>query len=257
MRIRLLAAPVPLLLAALAAAPAAPSPAVAQEAARPSSLPVGEVERIVREYLLREPEVIYEAIQELQRRQQAEAATRQQAALAANGDAVFRHPKDPVGGDAGGRVTLVEFFDYRCGYCRSMSAELRAMLEADGDLRFVFKELPVLGPDSLVAAKAALAANALRPERYAGFHFALMQSKDLTQEAVLALAERHGYERAALAGEMDAPWVAVHIEETRVLAEKLGISGTPSFVVGDTLIPGAVPVAELAAKVAEERQRTN
>lgn len=231
---------------------AAPLPAAAA-----GQLPVAEVERIVKEYLLREPEVIYQAIQELQRRQQAEAATRQQAAIATNGKDIFRDPRDPIGGNAQGRVTLVEFFDYRCGYCRSMSADLREFLAGDGDLRFVFKEFPVLGPESLVAARAALAASQLDPSRYTAFHFALMQSKELTDDAILGLAERHGYDRAALEREMDASWVAAQIEKTKALADKLGISGTPSFVIGDTLIPGAVPIAELTAKVAEERGRAN
>lgn len=239
-------------IAATAAAMAAPLPAAAAD-----QVPAAEIERVVKEYLLREPEVIYQAIQELQRRQQAEAASKQQAAIAANGEAIFRDRRDPIGGSANGRVTLVEFFDYRCGYCRSMSAELRDLVAGDRDLRFVFKELPVLGPESVVAARAALAASELDPARYTGFHFALMQSKELTDEAILDLAARHGYDRAALQREMDAPWVAAHIEETRALADKLGISGTPSFVIGDTLIPGAVAVAELAAKVAEARAQAN
>jgi protein-disulfide isomerase len=206
---------------------------------------------------MREPQVIYEAIQELQRRQQAEAATRQQAAIATNRSDIFRHAQDPVGGSPDGRVTLVEFFDYRCGYCRSMAGELRDMVATDRDLRFVFKELPVLGPESLVAARAGLAASRLDPVRYVDFHFALMQSKELTEEAILDLASGHGFDPEALGREMDAPWVKAHIEETRALADKLGITGTPSFVIGDTLIPGAVAVAELAAKVAEERGRAN
>ena len=107
---------------------------------------------------MREPEVIYQAIQELQKRQQAEEATRQQATIAEQGDQIFRHADDPIAGNEAGDVTLVEFFDYRCGYCRNMTPGLQQLIDADPKLRFVFKELPVLGPDSVVAAKAALAA---------------------------------------------------------------------------------------------------
>lgn len=236
---------------ALGSACAAPTPAWAAD----PSLPVPEIERIVREYLLREPEVIYQAIQELQRRQKAEEAARQQAAIASSHDEIYRNAEDPVHGREDARVTLVEFFDYRCGYCRSMSANLRKLMEGDRDLRFVFKELPVLGPDSVVAAKAALAANKLDPARYADFHFALMQAKDLSQEAVLALAESKGYDPEALRAEMDASWVAARIDANHDLANRLGINGTPSFVIGDTLIPGAVDMGELVGKISEQRRQ--
>lgn len=221
------------------------------------TLPVPEIERIVREYLLREPEVIYQAIQELQKKQRAEEAARQQAAVVSNRDEIFGHGEDPVAGAPDGKVTLVEFFDYQCGYCRSMSADLQKLIKGHKDLRFVFKELPVLGPDSLMAAKAALAANRLDPRRYPDFHFALMQSRELSREAVLKVAAEQGYDEAALAREMEAGWVAAHIEATRSLAEKLGINGTPSFVIGDTLIPGAVEVSELARRINAELEQAN
>jgi protein-disulfide isomerase len=217
-------------------------------------LPTEEVERIVREYLLREPVVIYQAIQELQKRQQIAETSRQKAMIAQHGDDIFRHRDDPVAGNPSGDVTLVEFFDYRCGYCRSMSASLRALIGADEQLRFVFKELPVLGPESVAAARAGLAAAKLDKGSYAGFHFALMESKDLTQDAILQVAVRHGYDREELAAEMNQGWVQARIDENLALAEKLGISGTPSFVVGETLIPGAVEIGQLAGLVGAQRE---
>src|SRR5215207_1497859 len=126
-----------------------------------AGLPKAEVEKIVREYLLREPEIIYQAIQELQKRQQAAEATRQQEMIVAHADDIFRHADDPIAGNAKGDVTVVEFFDYHCGYCRSMVGDLRDLVTGDQQIRFVFKELPVLGPDSVTAAKAALAASKL------------------------------------------------------------------------------------------------
>lgn len=249
MRARWLPAPPVWLLAALAFWPGL--------AAAEDKLTVPEIERIVREYLLREPEVIYQAIQELQARQRAAEEARQQAVIASSRDEIYRDARDPVAGKADGKVTLVEFFDYRCGYCRSMAGGLRKLIEGHGELRFVFKELPVLGPDSLVAAKAALAANRLDPARYPELHFALMQSKELTPEAVLSVAAGVGYDPAALAREMEAGWVTAHIESTRALAEKLGITGTPSFVLGDTVIPGAIDVGELASQVNDQLQKTN
>ncbi len=216
-----------------------------------------EIEKIVRDYLMREPQVIYDAIQELQKRQQAAEADRQKDTIAKRSDEIFRHPGDPIAGDADGDVTLVEFFDYRCGYCRSMAGNLRSLVGTDDRLRFVFKELPVLGPDSVVAAKAALAAAKLDHDKYYDFHMALMQSKDLGRDTVLGLAAAKGYDRDAMAAEMDADWVQERIDANQSLAESLGINGTPSFVVGSTLIPGAVDIGRLAQLVQDERKARN
>lgn len=214
-------------------------------------LPTAEIERIVRDYLMREPQVIYDAIQELQKRRDAESASRRKALIAERQDEIFQNPADPVGGNANGDVTLVEFFDYHCGYCRSMSPGLLAMIGHDKNLRFVFKELPVLGPDSVTAAKAALAST--KQGKYAEFHFALMQSKDLSRDAVLALAQRIGLDRARLESEMDSDWVQAQLDANLRLAQSLGIDGTPSFVVGDQLVPGAAEISHLAQLVQEQR----
>lgn len=218
-------------------------------------MPVEEVERIVREYLMREPEIIYDAIQELQKRRAAEESARQRAMIAERADQIFNDPDDPVAGNPQGDVTLVEFFDYRCGYCRSMSAGLQALLEHDKNLRFVFKELPVLGPESTTAAKAALAAS--RQGRYPELHFKLMQARDLSLDAILALAEEVGLDRDRLAADMESDWVKAQLDETLSLAGALGIDGTPSFVIGDQLIPGATDIARLAQLVGEQRQARN
>ena len=235
---------------ALGAVQLVPSSARAADAA----LPKAEIEQIVREYLLREPEVIYQAIQELQKRQQAAEAERQQTAIVERADEIFRHADDPIVGNAAGDVTLVEFFDYHCGYCRSMVGNLRNLVDGDKQLRFVMKELPVLGPDSVTAAKAALAASKLNPARYYDFHLALMQSKDIGLETVLKVAAAKGYDPKALKAEMDAPWIQERLDANHALAESLGINGTPSFVIGKTLIPGAVDIGRLAQLVTDERQ---
>ena len=220
-------------------------------------LPVPEIEKIVRDYLMRQPEVIYEAIQELQKRQHAAEAARQQTSIVERADEIFRHPEDPIAGDPSGDVTVVEFFDYRCGYCRRMVGDLRTLVDTDAKLRFVFKELPVLGPDSITAAKAALAASKLDHDKYYDFHIAMMQSKDLTRDTVLNIAAATGYDRDAMAAEMDAAWVQARLDANQALAESLGINGTPSFVVGRTLIPGAVEIGRLAQLVQDERKASN
>ena len=126
--------------------------------------------------------MIYDALQELQRRREADEAKRQQAAITQHRDAIFADAGDPVGGNPKGDVTLVEFFDYRCGYCRSMASDLRSLMASDKQLRFVFKDLPILSPELTVAARAALAAE--KQGKYSDMHFAMMQAKDLSHDAI-------------------------------------------------------------------------
>ena len=237
----------PALLSALLLPPAAPLRAQAGAAMSPQ-----DVERIVKEYLLREPEVLYEALQELQRRRDAAEAERQKQLLGEHRAALVASPDDPVLGDPAGDPTLVEFIDYRCGYCRSMAPALRALLESDRRLRLVIKEFPILGPDSTTAARAALAAK--KQGRYAELHWALLQARDLSEPAVLELARKQGLDVERLARDMRSAEVERVIERSRALADALGIGGTPAFVIGDTLIPGAAPVARLAELIAKARR---
>jgi protein-disulfide isomerase len=146
-------------------------------------------------------------------------------------------------GNLQGDVTLVEFFDYRCAYCRRVVSSVRALLDEDRALRMVFKELPVLGPDSVRAARAALASR--RQDRYVPFHFALMTADDLSLEGIRAIARSVGLDPDQLEADMAAPEVMAAIEANYALANELGIEGTPAFVIGDQLIPGAVDKARL------------
>jgi protein-disulfide isomerase len=224
--------------------------AAAAQADEPK-LPAAEVEKIVRDYLLREPEVVYEALQELQRRQTAAAAARQREAIAANQSELLDAAHDPVGGNPDGDVTLVEFFDYRCAYCRRVVPSMQALLDEDRDLRVVFKELPVLGPDSVRAARAALASR--KQDGYVPFHFVLMAADDLSMEGIRAAAAEVGLDPDRLESDMSAPDVLAAIEANYALANELGIEGTPAFVIGDQLIPGAVEKARLEQLIREAR----
>jgi protein-disulfide isomerase len=228
----------------------ASAPARAEQA-EAVDLPVEQIEKIVREYLLREPQVIYDALEELQRRQAAAAAARQRAAIADNQRQLLDDPASPVGGNPDGDVTLVEFFDYRCAYCRRVVSSMRALLDEDRGLRVVFKEMPVLGPDSVRAARAALASR--RQDGYVPFHFALMASDDLSLEGIRAAAETVGLDPDRLEADMAAPEVIAAIEANYALANELGIEGTPAFVIGDQLIPGAVDKARLEQLIDEAR----
>jgi protein-disulfide isomerase len=224
--------------------------AAAAQADEPK-LPAAEVEKIVRDYLLREPEVVYEALQELQRRQAAAAEARQREAIAANQSELLDAAHDPVGGNPDGDVTLVEFFDYRCAYCRRVVPSMQALLDEDRDLRVVFKELPVLGPDSVRAARAALASR--KQDGYVPFHFVLMAADDLSMEGIRAAAAEVGLDPDRLESDMSAPDVLAAIEANYALANELGIEGTPAFVIGDQLIPGAVEKARLEQLIREAR----
>ena len=231
----------------LALSAAVPVGALAAE----PELPAEQVEQIVRDLLLREPEIVLQALEELQRREAAAQARRQQESLLANQAALMSDPASPVAGNPEGDVTLVEFFDYRCTYCRRVVSSMQALLEEDAELRVVFKELPVLGADSVRAARAALAAE--RQGRYTPFHFALMTSDDLSPEAIRRLAADVGLDPDQLEQDMDAPEIQEAIDANYRLAQELGIEGTPAFVIGDALIPGAIDKGRLEALIADAR----
>jgi protein-disulfide isomerase len=238
-----------LMVALTASGVALAHPAAAED--KTTNLPVAEIEKIVHDYLLRNPEVVYDAIQELQKRQAADEANRQRSMIVSQAKDIFENPADPVAGDRDSKVAMVEFFDYHCGYCRAMQPSLETMMSQEGKVRFVFKEFPILGPDSVTAAKAALASQ--RQGRYLEMHQALMRAKDLSMSGVMEVARDVGLDTKRLAKDMESPEVKAVIDRNLALAQTLGINGTPSFVVGDQLVPGAVPVAQLAQLIDKER----
>lgn len=237
-----------------------PAALVAIGLAAPLAAPAGaqgmdraEVEQIVREYLLENPEVIMEALTILQARQEAAQAEQQQQALADYRDELFNHPESPVAGNPDGNVTVVEFFDYQCGYCKQVHADVRSLLEQDGNVRLVFKEFPILGPASLTATRAALAAR--EQDLYLPFHDALMTHHSrLDDDTVMRIAASVGLDVERLARDMEAPEIDALIARNHELAQVLGIRGTPAFVIGDNLIPGAVELDRLQELVEEARQ---
>ena len=222
----------------------------ARSAASPE-LDRGAIEGIVRDYLLRNPEVIEEAIGILRAKQQAEERARAQAAIRENGEALRAHPMSPVSGNADGDVTVVEFFDYQCGYCKRALKTMEDVLETDANVRVVWKEFPILGPVSVFAARAAMAAE--RQGRYLPFHLALMREPKLTEEKVLEVAARTGLDMGRLRQDMKDPAIGAYLDETRALARQLGIGGTPAFVVGDTLVPGIIDSGRMKELVAALR----
>jgi protein-disulfide isomerase len=230
--------------------------AVLSPAAQAQGVAAGQrqaIEQIVREYLLQHPEVIVEAMEELQKRERADEERKAKQGLAENKSKLFNDPASPVAGNPKGDVTLVEFFDYQCGYCKSVQADVMRLIKEDGKLRFVFKELPILGPASVTASKAALASRA--QGKYEPFHNALMANRGQLDEAtILKLASSVGLDTERLKKDMESPEVQQAIGANLALAEQLGIRGTPGFVVGDRIVPGAIKLDTMKSLVAEARK---
>jgi protein-disulfide isomerase len=221
------------------------------EPAAAADLTVEQIEKIVRDYLMREPEVVLEALQEMQRREAEAAAERQRAAIAKNQKQLLDDPHSPIAGNPDGDVTVVEFFDYRCTYCRRVVSSLRELLDEDRGLRVVLKDMPVLGPDSVRAARAALASR--KQDGYVPFHFALMATDDLSLAGIRATAKAVGLDPDRLEADMEAPEVNAVLEANYALAQELGIEGTPAFVIDGQLIPGAIEKARLEHLIDEAR----
>jgi protein-disulfide isomerase len=199
---------------------------------------------ILRDALRSDPSILADAIAALQAREMAEEAARGRAAIAANAEALFRDPADPALGAARPEITLVEFSDYRCPYCKRMQPVIADLLESMPGLRVVVKEIPILGPASVTAARAALAAQA--QGKFAAFRDALMRLRGEPDEAtVLQIAAELGLDQARFRRDMASEAVTRRLGANLALAQALGIQGTPAFVAGEKLFPGVVPGDQL------------
>jgi protein-disulfide isomerase len=209
--------------------------------------------RIVRQYLEEHPEAVLQALEAADAKAKAAAAEEAKRAVAAKRRELEADPASPVIGNRKGDVTLVEFFDYRCPYCKQVAPSLDALLGEDKQLRVVMKEFPILGKDSVTAARAALAAE--RQGKYAPFHLALMALKGpLGDEALYKAAAAVGLDVDRLKSDMALPEIEAQLRTNHALARALDIRGTPAFVIGGELIPGAVDIATLRRKIAAARK---
>ncbi|MGH7185813.1 MAG: DsbA family protein [Pseudomonadota bacterium] len=234
-------------------------PVAAQEQSLPGGFSADQaqgIERIVRDYLLANPEVLVEALGEYQKRQKlAEEQLRQQAIIERH-QALAQDPGAPVLGNPEGDVLVVEFFDYRCQYCRSVAGMVRDAVASDGNVRLVMKEFPILGPQSLRAARAALAA--AKQDKYEAFHMALMtEPGDMSEAHIQTVATMVGLDVARLQNDMRDPEVEAILRRNFDLAEALGIKGTPAFVIGRTLVPGAIDAKDFRRLIAEARAKAS
>jgi protein-disulfide isomerase len=211
----------------------------------------------VRGYLLENPKVLREAIELLSVQEARESEDLRVKTMASRKQDLEQDGFSFVAGNPDGDVTVVEFFDYRCGYCKRSFPDLMKTVEADGNVRLVLKEFPVLGPESIIASRAAFAAD--KQGKYMELHVAMMQSRgSLSQAKVLSLADKAGLDLEKLVADMNSDEISGYIRKNYELAQALNITGTPAFVVGDQLAPGAIPSARMAQMIANARtQKTS
>lgn len=206
--------------------------------------------KYIREYLVKNPEVVLEALKELERRRNAAKSAQVANFINRSHLAIFRAKSSPVGGNPDGDVTLVEFFDYNCPYCKRVTPALFGMLKKDGKTRFVYKEYPILGESSVYAAKAALAVARQDANLYERFHIALLEVRGrLSESSILATAKKVGVDVDRMKSDMKSPEIQQEIDQNRAMAARIGISGTPAFVVGTKVLNGLQSGPALQAAV--------
>ena len=239
-----------------------PIAAIAQEAAAPaidksgkfSPDQVNALHAIIKDYLLTHPEILSDVSKELERKQAAEQAAKAEQFLADNKAKVFTTASDFVMGNAKGDVTVVEFFDYNCGWCKRAVTDIQALTKGDPKVRVVMKEYPIFGgPPSVLAAKAAMAS--IRQNKYWEFHTALMREKQVTEQNLFVVAEKVGLNVAKLKTDMADPKIDQAIEQNIQVGQGLGIEGTPGFVLDSRVNVGYVPADGMKQMLGEIRKQ--
>ncbi|OHV63701.1 disulfide bond formation protein DsbA [Mesorhizobium sp. LCM 4577] len=213
-----------------------------------------EVEGIIRDYLLKNPEVLLEVQDALEAKQKEEQRLAALGVIKDSKDEIFNSTFDGVVGNPKGKVTIVEFYDYNCGFCKRAIEDMQALTKSDPDLRFVLKEFPILSPDSQKASVVSMAFHLMHPEKYGEFHTALLGGQGrATESTAIKVALSLGADEAALREKMKDPRIAETLSRTYDLATKLSITGTPSYVVGNEVIFGALGQQVLAEKIEQAK----
>lgn len=214
----------------------------------------GEIESIIKNYLVSHPEVLEEAMTELGKRQAAAETAKHEASVAKNADSIFNSPRGVVLGNKDGDVTFVEFFDYNCGYCKRAMADMLDLMKGDSKLKVVLKEFPVLSQGSVEAAQVAVAVRMQAPQKYLEFHQKLLGGRGPADKAhALAVAKDLGLDTNRLEKDMVSPEAKATIEENFKLAEDMGMNGTPSYVIGKQVVVGAIGLEGLKEKIGVAR----
>lgn len=211
------------------------------------------VEKIVRDYLIQNPEIIVEALEAYKKKQKQAEADATRRTLAERKAELRRDPGSPVGGDPSGDVALIEFFDYRCGVCKRVHPIVAELMRTDKKIRRVYKEWPILGSDSVFAARAALASR--RQGKYFVFHNAMMEAKrSLTPAVVFTIAAKVGLNVKRLKRDIESPEIDAILKRNFALADALKLTGTPSFVIGDELLRGGRDLQTLRRIIDRQRK---
>ena len=215
-----------------------------------------EIEGIIKDYLMRNPDVIREVLVEMERKQKADEEAARSKAVTDLAPQLFNSNRQAVLGNPNGKITLVEFFDYNCGYCKKALDDVSRLLKAEPELRLVIKDFPVLGPGSVEAAEIATAMrNQAKGDKYLQYHAKLMQTRGQIGKAqALAVAKELGADMDRLARDAASPETRASLQEVMMIADKLQLSGTPTFVLGDEVIVGAVGQDELRARIGNMRK---
>jgi protein-disulfide isomerase len=212
----------------------------------------GDIEAIVKSYLVAHPEVLEEAMNELQKRQTAAETAKHEASIAQNAEAIFNSPRGVLLGNKDGDVTFVEFFDYNCGYCKRAMADMLDLMKNDSKLKVVLKEFPVLSEGSIEAARVAVAVRMQDPsgKKYLDFHQKLLGGRGVADKArAMAAAKDAGLDTARIEKDITSPEVKATLAENMKLAEDMGLNGTPSYVIGRQIVVGAVGLDGLKEKI--------
>lgn len=237
--------------AALGAMAATQTPALAFTDAEKA-----EIGTVVRDYLLKNPEVLQEVIAELEKKQSAQEAAGRSEALVSLKGLIYDSPRGNVIGNPKGDVTLVEFFDYNCGYCKHALEDLNKLTKADPNLKVILKEFPVLGKPSVEAAQVAVAVRMVAPEKYYAFHNALLSSRGQADRAkALQVAKDVGIDPAAIQKVASSPELNATLDESMKIAQALSLNGTPSYIVGDEVVVGAVGYDQLKGAIDAQRKK--
>ena len=212
-----------------------------------------ELQKLIHDYLQNHPEAVFDALKAEKQKEEAATAENRRKAIAQNRSALLSDPDSAVGGNPKGDVTLVEFFDYRCPYCKQMEPTMQALIKEDGKLRVVYKEFPILGPVSVYATRVAIAAR--KQGKYEEFRSRMITLKgNIDQDSVMKIAASAGLDLARLKTDMAAPDVDKIIQRNYALAEALGIDGTPGLVVGNAINDGATDLDGLRKMIAAARK---
>ena len=236
-------------LAALCLTSSMVSPSMAMDDAQKK-----ELGAFIKQYLIENPEVLQEAQAAFEKKQAAQQAEKSAQVVESNRDAIFQSANDVVLGNPKGSVSIVEFFDYNCHYCKQALADMDAIIEKNKDVRFVLKEFPILGPESIAAHRVADAFRLIAPEKYNDYHHKLLGGTDrATEETAIAVAESLGVTEAAIRAKMEESPSKSRVKQVYSLANELGISGTPAYIVGNESVSGAIGFDLLTEKVTNVR----